>query len=1020
MTFDFQWADPLARDVQFGYLTRNAHAPKRNHPQVVLNGPGSSVLRALREELNYATAFTFSVAFITPRAIALLKQELVEFAGTGRIITSDYLSFNSPEAFAELLNLRRLGFDIRVHHAKAFHPKGYIFEHPDAVTALIGSANLTESALVTNHEWNLKVSAAWGSDLAKQFLTLIDDEVRNSQPLTSEWVSQYSETRLTAAARPTFPSPRVEITPAQAGASPSPDVEVQGVPMVVPRTEPPRDVPGRQGESSLEVPATPSSPLEHPQRLVTPNGMQREALRRLADCRRTGARRAIVISATGTGKTILSALDVRAFGPDRMLFVAHREQILDRTMSEYRDVLNEPPEAFGKLTGTAKQPDRKYVFSTIQTLAQPDVLADYPTDAFDYIIIDEAHRAGAESYRRVIDHFTPKFLLGMTATPERTDGFNVFELFDYNVPYEIRLNHALAEDMLCPFHYYGIADVTFEDGSTVTDTTGLPKLVSAERVDYLVNALETYGQAGIQPRGLIFCSRNDEAARLSEALNQKTLHGRLLRTLALSGNDSVAARESAVERLERGDLDYILTVDIFNEGVDIPSVNQVVMLRQTQSAIVFVQQLGRGLRKAPSKEYVVVLDFIGNYTSNFLIPIALFGEDSLNKESIRKELIAAEEAGVLPGLSSVRFDRISQERVLRSISTTTLDTLQRLKNAIVTMRNRVGRLPKLWDFYRFESVDPVLLATKKDHYLDLLKATVKEDVQLSRAAHAALTHFSHEVLPAKRLHEFVILQALLDNESVGEEDVRKLLEGAGLTTEHRLLASAIATFTLDWHADGDRRKYSPRTVVRTEAGALALAPDVRLALRSSEAFREAVEDLLRTGEAITRERYADGDPFRVGMQYSRKDVARLLGWPPKWSSTIYGYKADAPSGECPIFVTLHKSSEISKSTAYEDQLLDRSTLLWYTRSRRTLDSDEVRLIVERQVRVRVFVKKDDAEGTDFYYLGQAIPEGATETTMPDDHGAQLSVVRMNLHFAEPVDSALYDYFHPTVTLSDEG
>ncbi len=237
----------------------------------------------------------------------------------------------------------------------------------------------------------------------------------------------------------------------------------------------------------------------------------------------------------------------------------------------------------------------------------------------------------------------------MTATPERTDGFNVFELFHYNVPYEIRLHHALEAGMLCPFHYYGIADVTYSDGRTTTEETELKLLINAERVEHLLEALDQYGQAGVAPRGLIFCSRKEEAHALAAELNRSTLRGKTLRTVALTGDDTVHVREQRVQQLEAGELDYILTVDVFNEGVDIPTVNQVVMLRQTQSAIVFVQQLGRGLRLAEDKDHLVVIDFIGNYATNFLVPIALFGDESLNRESLREKLNETIEAGALPG-----------------------------------------------------------------------------------------------------------------------------------------------------------------------------------------------------------------------------------------------------------------------------------------------------------------------------------------------------------------------------------
>ncbi len=963
MTMDPAWSN-LEVDVRFGYLDRHGYAPRGLHPKVVVNDDETSMLRVLREELKRSNEFAFSVAFVSPRAIALLKQELLDFGGTGRIITSDYLGFNSPAAFAELQALTKHGFDVRLHNAAAFHPKGYIFSGKDGVTAVVGSSNLTESALVTNHEWNLKVSAAAGSDLAEQFSALVDRQLTDSVPLTEEWIAEYA-----AEYRP--PAPRGPRVPHSA----ADDAAVHD--------------------------------------LIEPNAMQVDALQAIADVRGAGHRRAIVISATGTGKTILSALDVRAMNPRRCLFVVHREQILDKTIQEYRRVLGGPEHDFGKLSGTVKQPERRYLFATVQTLS--GMLDQFDRDEFDYVLIDEAHRAGAASHQRVLDHFNPKFLLGMTATPERTDGFNVFELFDYTVPYEIRLNHALEADMLAPFHYYGVADVTYADGTTTTDDTDLRLLIAPERVDHVIEAIDTYGQAGVEPRGLIFCARKDEAHQLSLALNERQLRGRGLRTVALTGEDSIARREEVVRELEAGELDYILTVDIFNEGVDIPSINQVIMLRQTQSAIVFVQQLGRGLRKSDGKEYLVVIDFIGNYANNFLVPIALFGDESLNKESLRQGLISAEETGVLPGLSSVRFDRISQERILRSITDTSLDSMMRLKAALVAMRNRVGGVPKLWDFFRFESVDPVLLATKKENYPALVQSILRVDAGLSTAEHRALGLLSHEVLPSKRLHEFVLLDLLLRQGSTTTTEYADALASAGLpaTVEH--VKSAIDTFTLAEHAEADRNRYRDPIVVRSSDGRLTWTEAMASALRANESLSAAVEDLLHTGRHLAADYFDPTNPFVVGRQYSRKEVCRLLTWPRKWTSTLYGYKVDTVTGQCPIFVTLHKSDEVTASTAYEDELLDQQTMRWFTRSRRTLASPEVKAIVDNAVDLHVFVKKDDAEGTEFYYLGKAESAAAEQAKMAGADGTSLDVVKMLLHFGKPIERSLFDYFHPTLT-----
>jgi superfamily II DNA or RNA helicase/HKD family nuclease len=966
---DLRELEPFGRDVEFGYVDKTVHAPRRLHPHLVLNTENDSMLRALRAELQRAISFTFSVAFVSPRAIALLKQELIDFEGVGRIITSDYLGFNSPDAFSELLNLSNLGIDVRIHNETAFHPKGYVFQQPSGVTAILGSSNLTETALAKNHEWNLRVSATRDSDLAEQFTNLLDDELFNSTPLTQEWIDDYA-----AHYRPPTLRPR-----SRRGSTPA-----------------------------LDEPETVGS--------ITPNVMQVDALSAIATVRAAQKDRALIISATGTGKTILSALDVRAVNPQRLLFVAHREQILDRAITEFQKVLGAPAEDFGKITGNHRDADKRYVFATVQTLSQQHVLDSLDPATFDYILIDEVHRAGAKSFTRVLDHFDAKFLLGMTATPERPDGENIFELFDYNVPYEIRLNTALELEMLAPFHYYGVADITFDDGFTTTETTPLSRLVTQERIDLILKSIETYGQAGARPRGLIFCSRKEEAHALSAELNNRRLRGRQLRTVALTGQDTIEARETVVERLEAGELDYVLTVDIFNEGVDIPTVNQIIMLRHTQSSIVFVQQLGRGLRKIEGKDYLVVIDFIGNYANNFLIPIALFGDDSLNKESIRKNLIAAEEVGVLAGLSSVRFDRISQKRVLESLATVKLDSFQNLKGAIETVGRRVGRVPLLSDFLKFESVDPVVLATKMGNYPALLAKLKVAENELSEQESRALTVVSKELLTAKRPHELLLLRKLVNHGILDERTASATLAATGIQADSTAVQAALRSLTLEFNTASEIATFkSAGPAVRNELGVAELSLTFADAYQNSPVFRAHLDDVIDSGLRLTADRYSLAGPFTPGSQYSRKDASRLLNWRSNMYSTIYGYKVDSGTRTCPIFVTLHKSHEVSESTAYKDELLDSRTMLWYTRSKTTLETTEVRRILDNAVDIHVFSKKSDADGPGHYYLGQATAQDAEQTTMPSATGKDLSVVRMHLRFEEPIPAGLFDYFHTNLT-----
>lgn len=947
-------------DNRFGFLDAASRSHQVFHPLLVSNDDGNTMLKALRDELRRSRCFVFSVAFVTPGAIALLKQALVDFPGRGTIVTSTYLGFNTPAAFRELLNVSNI--DVYLHQSRegGFHAKGYIFEQAESTTAIIGSSNLTESALLKNHEWNLRFSALPDGDIVQQLEHAVRAQLAASRRLTSSWIDRYEASYVP-------PRRAVEIVP-----DPVADLVAHGD--------------------------------------VVPNSMQCEALDEIQKIRDAGESRAVVISATGTGKTILSALDVRAVNPRRMLFIVHREQILDRAIEEFKKVLGAKDNEFGKFVGAQRELDRRYVFATVQSLSRPGNLASIEPDLFDYVLIDEVHRAGAESYRRVVEHLRPSFLLGMTATPERTDGFNVFELFNYNVPYEIRLQKALEEDMLAPFHYYGVMDFETADGEVVSDVSQLSLLIAPERVEHMLRAITRYGHAGVPVRGLVFCSRKDEASELSRLLNVRSVHGRRLRTRALTGDDPIHVRESVVDDLERGELDYIVTVDVFNEGIDIPTVNQVVMLRQTQSSIVFTQQLGRGLRKAAGKEYLVVIDFIGNYANNYLIPIALFGDSSLSKDSIRKKIIDAQEAGVISGLSSVNFDAVSREKIFESLATTKLDSMKNLKSSYAELKNRLGHPPALMDFARFDTVDPVVMAGSRGNYWRFLRAVKDNNGPLAPFEDSVLTFISVEFLNGKRPHELLLLRELLRRSEVSEGEYRQLLANNGCVVDDATVRSVRRILTLEFFTQGERRKYGDTPVVTYEDGVFRLNDRVSTQWNRDEEFAVHIGDVIETGLYLARHRHQWHGMLEVGQRYSRKDACRLLNWSSNEQGTIYGYKVDFASNSCPIFITLHKADDVSASTRYEDEFVNESTVRWFTRSRRTLQSKEVRAIVENRLPLHLFAKKDDAEGSDFYYLGQAASSSAKQEKMPGDFGEYLDVVTMDLDFTDRVDASLLDYF----------
>lgn len=968
----------IGADTNFGFINSSTDAHRTHNPLLISNDGGATMLWAIRHELQRADRFCFSVAFVTSGAIALLKQALLDFEGTGAIITSTYLDFNEPNALRELLGVRNV--DVYVHPGveRGFHPKGYLFNQGPLTTAIVGSSNLTSRALLQNEEWNLRVSALQAGDLVDQIDSAIDRQLHQSQSLTAEWIDEYEERYRQAA---TLRIPTQQPTPIVGVPTEAIDWEPFGRPAALPGEEP---------------------------RQIVPNAMQVEALDSIDKIRAAGESRAVVISATGTGKTILAALDVRVVNPKRMLFVVHREQILDSAMQEFQAVLGLPPTDFGKFVGSTRELDRRFVFATIQSLSRPENLAQIDPENFDYVLIDEVHRAGAGSYRRVLDHLRPEFLLGITATPERTDGFNVFELFDFNVPYEIRLQAALEADMLSPFHYYGVTDYVDRYGDTIDETSDLSRLVANERVSHLCDALEKYGHAG-ETRGLMFCSRREEAVELSALLNEQTVQGRRLRTLALTGLDSVEARESGVEQLERGELDYLVTVDIFNEGIDIPTVNQVVMLRQTTSSIIFTQQLGRGLRKAAGKNHLRVIDFIGNYATNFLIPIALLGDSSLNKDLIRQQLIQVDDAGAISGLSSINFDKISRDRVLASLASVSLDSMARLKAAFLDMEQRLGQPPRLMDFARFDTVDPTLVATKYRNYWAFLYRVNREDVLPELRFEQALNFISMELLNGKRPHELLVLKHLLAGRELDKERLVRMLDGEGCVSDERTIESVRRVLSLEFFTAGERERYGAVPVIDWSEDRISLASLWLEMLQESDLFHDHVDDVIETGLFLARHRYGWTGSLQIGNRYSRKDACRLLNWSDNEYSTIYGYKVDRESNSCPIFVTYHKSDEVSESTQYEDEFIDSKVLKWYTRSRRSLTSPEIQPIISNEIPLHLFAKKDDVEGRDFLYLGMAESREPVQEKMRDHRGVEIDVVTMRLELESQMEEGLYRY-----------
>lgn len=1111
-------------------------------PMLIANRPGHLMGEALLAELGRpeCTGFIWSVAFISAEEILSLKQHILNFFGwdaesntavsqggtsegirfadrRGTIITSTYQNFNSPRAFWELLQLAKTPgldgrLDIRVwdppqgspqtaaYKDAGFHAKGYAFSfdrrdagtgaRTEVRTVYVGSSNLTQKALNANREWNLRVSSLKNGDIVSQISSELQAQIKQSRPLSGDWIKAYQDGWQ--------PSERFVRT------------RLGGKGKLIPVTQATEDL---VGDAMAGEPA--SADRSGEPSVIRPNPMQKEALAALRHTREEGHTSGIVISATGTGKTYLSALDVRQFqeelarhavdhtsasasdsavetkgtpdSPFRLLYIVGQRQILVQAMRSYRRVLGCEPGEMALLSGQKPSADDaflaqivhltgrdasklvadpayanvRYVFATVDTLSEPAVLSAFPKDWFDYVVADEAHHSVTKTYLRIIDHFRPqtgqrRFLLGMTATPERTqegaDG--VFHAFGNNVVYQIRLRQALDNDLLAPFHYYGIHSFragTDEPGAkdvTVTnDDTGTEALSSAKNdirkgiaesldegeVQYILANLQTYSIAGTQVCGIIFCSRDDEARRLSELMNKRIYPWaeRKYKTRVVTSK-SKEDRDQAIRDLESGDLDYIITVDLFNEGVDIPSLNQVVMLRETKSSIIFTQQLGRGLRKAPRKQSVMVVDFIGNWMkTNYLIPIALFGNSGdrdRNRSNMQTTTL---------GLSSVSFDPIAKDLVLRSIEQTNYLAVAKLREDYRRVKMEVGHIPTLLDLARADETLPMAIATrpvsvkmdgedlplrrvypsfvigaearskdKDSQSMARQLAQLAVDLPQSQDALALVTWLMRGMRP----HELVALAALYgirlsDIEGSDQRgglpngvlhDGRIPLDEQGHLTADELgrlvarlfpevpddvsgscdgfgvLASRSALRVLgspEYFLRGSSRARSEHLIVPLQDGpysptiseaasgsasdeglfdrdgtVFTASPTVRGWLRSNPLFAQEFSDAVRTGLYLSRLLFAGASErgervqggFVSGEKYSLYEVMRLCGWdkelPPL---NIGGYFFDQKTSTLPIFIKYDDDK-------YEDRFIDQTTLDYFSKDDRHLDSREIR------------------------------------------------------------------------------
>ena len=985
----------LCSGFETAYIDGNVASSMAYKPQFLSNNykEGKKVISSIEDELLVCDQFQISVAFITMGGITPLLQTLKELEKNhipGKILTTNYLNFSEPKALEKLNGLSNITlkmYDVDESNG-GFHTKGYIFKKEEIYRIIIGSSNMTSAALTINREWNTKLISTDQGEMAQDIVNEFEELWNSPHSLTFDaFYENYRE--------------RYEIIKHQRAIA-------------------------RQDEiTSLE------------KYRLQPNSMQVGFIANLRKIIAAGESRALLISATGTGKTYASAFAMRELGYKRVLFLVHRGQLARQTRKSYQKIFGKNI-SMGLVGAGYAEYDANYVFATVQTLNRDDHLKKYQPNDFDCIILDEAHHSSAATYQKVMNYFKPKLWLGMTATPDKRDddmeGCNIYEIFHYQIAYEIRLQQAMEENMLCPFNYFGISDISTVDDKQLKSrkmTEGdFNQLTSDERVRHIIEQAEYYGYSGDRVKGLIFCSRIDESEELSQKFNAAGY-----RTIALNGSASEEERMNAFERLAMDEadategmqpLDYIFSVEILNEGVDIVEVNQVIMLRPTESPIVFIQQLGRGLRKAEGKEYVVILDFIGNYNNNFMIPVALSGDRTYNQDVIRKYVISGN--SVIPGSSTVHFDEISREKIFASI-----DKIKGMKSIIRSsyknLKNRLGRVPYLMDFYENGEVDPLVIIREYKTYQAFLESEEKELYigRLAEKEQLILEYLSKTVLSGARPYELEILKRFMKQKVISMDEMIDAFEKKGYLVDLNSLENAVDV--LQGHfvsKDDEYQKYSKIDILdKHEEKMIYRMQGYAKSLENREFYRQ-IDDIVEVGLRRYHEKYDVGKteeyPFVLYEKYSRRDVSLLMNCGKDLSSTMYGMKRIGD--DVFIFVTYHKvgSADEDKNYAdgkpdYADSFEDNVIFRWDSQIGRGVNSSYMTDVCTAPKK-HLLVKKSDAE-TNFYYMGLFDILEVKADTKKDNNGKDRDIAKVKMRMRHAVRDDLLRYLQSNIETERE-
>lgn len=903
----------------------------------------------LKRNIDMCQGFYFSVSFIKKPGLRLLAPNIeaaIARGAHGQLITSTYQNFTDVDSLQFFYDLQTrypdrftCKLDKECFHdihgnTVGFHSKGYLFEFADRNELLVGSSNITVYALLKNIEWDVSVIDEDDGETYASAKAEFDSLWEQTLPLSLDLIDEY-RTRLYYS---------------------------------IERWDMDYDIANSE---------------------VKPNYMQRRALKELNRVRAMGASRALITASAGSGKTFLAAFDALNFAPKRLLYIVHEGSILMKSYETFQRVFGSD-RSYGIFNGEYKEQDADFVFSTNVTMANSLELFEKHT--WDYIIIDECHHATAETYRKIINYFEPQFLLGITATPERMDGEDVFSLFDQNVPYELRLRDAIINGLVVPFKYYGIRDELIEYG--IKETKGhkfVEQFSDDKHCDFIYHMIESHRIPGQKLKALAFCRDISHAIRMSQAMED------YYHTQYLTGRNSVGERVRAYKDLQddAADLEILFTVDILNEGVDIPGVNMVLFLRPTDSQTIFIQQLGRGLRNYEGKKYVTVLDFIGNdYKRSVQIAFAL---GSLSENFVvEKKLIACliEDNFTSIGLADygveIHLDDLSKKEILSYIDEVNFNTKTFLQQDYLNFKKYISaaRYPQHVDYLNNDYAPDLIKfmqsrigGRKNSSYLGFLQAIGEDDLPSFDERQESFIKYVSDMLPIVRPYEYLMIQALIFH--AGQCSIEEVQQH--VLTNAKSFRQAPFDHALHYMIETG--------FFELIDGALSLN-GIRLGVE----FDEYMRDLLEYGLGKYDVDFDDAKPdetFHLWAKYRKEQVQQLLLNNPK--DIMLGTKIY--DGVAYAYVTVIKATSAKDDLKYVDGYIDADTFQWETVAN---VSEKELSALKTSKRMHIFVRKVDNEdgiqlpftyigsGKMEYIEGSKKPNGAhlfripMETTAPED------------------------------------